>query len=376
MERYTKNLVRFSKGNYYNLVDERGSEVNLQKPSTLGQILSVEGWTRFWPSDTFITRDELSNLHSVDNFVNLERPMYPKKNKEFLVTYPYYRVCEGCYIDVDGVSESYDLKTRTYDLFSVNAICYNPDMDEKDANNMDKLLNKILIFENTFLKKTRIGIIAKNAKGYEVLHHSIEPKPVDVDKHYNDDFKDVDERIREAIEDKKSGIFIFHGEPGTGKTNYIKHLTGKTKRKFIYVPSNMIDFLSDPSFISTMIDNKNAIIVIEDCEEYIKQRGQGAGNNFVSTLLNVSDGILSDIMDIQVIATFNSGLQDIDKALLREGRLLVEYRFGKLSEDKVKKIAKEDSIELEELKPMTISEIYNMGSKVGGKKKETKIGFK
>ena len=51
----------------------------------------------------------------------------------------------------------------------------------------------------------------------------------------------------------------------------------------------------------------------------------------VELLLNLSDGILNDILGFQIIATFNSSLDDIDKALLRSGRLISRKEFNPLS---------------------------------------------
>ncbi|MGO8056094.1 hypothetical protein, partial [Rhizobium leguminosarum] len=50
----------------------------------------------------------------------------------------------------------------------------------------------------------------------------------------------------------------------------------------------------------------------------------------VSNLLNISDGLLADFLNVQLVCTFNSSLTFIDTALLRKGRLIAKYEFGKL----------------------------------------------
>ena len=67
--------------------------------------------------------------------------------------------------------------------------------------------------------------------------------------------------------------------------------------------------------------HKNSVLVIEDAERVISDR-QGHGSSAgVSNILNLTDGILGDCLNIQIIATFNMARERIDSALLRKGRL-------------------------------------------------------
>ena len=138
----------------------------------------------------------------------------------------------------------------------------------------------------------------------------------------------------------------------------------------------MIPYLTDPSFLSKLIDNKGSILVLEDCETYIKDRETNGDNGVVSTILNVGDGILSDILEMQIICTFNTHIENIDKALTREGRLIAEYYFDKLTEDKVKKLSEEYSIDIKDIKEMPLSEIFNQNNTDFRKEEKHKqIGF-
>jgi glucose-1-phosphate thymidylyltransferase short form len=78
------------------------------------------------------------------------------------------------------------------------------------------------------------------------------------------------------------------------------------------------------------LNNKNSVFVIEDAEELITSREEVRNSN-LSMLLNLTDGLLGESLGIQIIATFNTDVKNIDKALLRKGRLSQIYAFKALS---------------------------------------------
>jgi len=47
-------------------------------------------------------------------------------------------------------------------------------------------------------------------------------------------------------------------------------------------------------------------------------------------LLNISDGLLYDCLNIQIICSFNIDIIKVDSALLRKGRLIAKYEFKEL----------------------------------------------
>ncbi|MDE1830202.1 MAG: AAA family ATPase [Thaumarchaeota archaeon] len=179
---------------------------------------------------------------------------------------------------------------------------------------------------------------------------------------YNDDFQAISERVTTALQaTNESGLVLFHGNPGTGKTSYLKYLLHTiSKKKLIYLPPDLIESLSAPNFISFLLSQAaNSILLIEDAENVLKQREAG-GNQAVSNILNISDGILGDILRLQIVCTFNSKLQEIDQALLRPGRLICEYRFEKLTVKKTAGLMKKlYNIELTEQREMTLADIFN-----------------
>lgn len=114
----------------------------------------------------------------------------------------------------------------------------------------------------------------------------------------------------------------------------------------------------NPEFMDLLLDNPNAVLVIEDSENIIMNRKYSSESS-VSNLLNISDGLLSDCLNVQIVCTFNSELGLVDNALLRKGRLIARYEFGKLSIDKARRLSKHLGLSTIINKPMTLAEITN-----------------
>lgn len=190
------------------------------------------------------------------------------------------------------------------------------------------------------------------------------PKDFDVKKLYNDSFATEDEKICKFVEDDdKSGLVILHGEKGTGKSSYIKNLINKyPNKKFVFVQPSLITLLGEPVFGSFLVSLNNHIIVLEDCENAIKDRKQGSSASAVSLLLNMTDGILSDDLGIKFICTFNDEMKNIDPALLRKGRLISKYEFQPLAVEKAKVLLENLGFnDCDIKKPMSLSDIFYYG---------------
>lgn len=237
-------------------------------------------------------------------------------------------------------------------------ILYSNDNPEE----FEKFLEMVLQFyvapngeENTFWR------ICSSQSGYYLEKGNSKcPANFDVDKLYNDSFKAEDEKINKFIENKEqSGLVILHGEKGTGKSSYIKHLINiHPDKKFVFVPSAMIKLLGDPSFGSFLTSLTEHIIILEDCEGAIRDRKIG-DSAAVSLLLNMTDGILADDLNIKFICTFNEDMKNIDPALIRKGRCVSKYEFTALQTDKASKLLSERGIEAVVLKPMTLADIFH-----------------
>ena len=74
----------------------------------------------------------------------------------------------------------------------------------------------------------------------------------------------------------------------------------------------------NPDFIELLINNPNTVLIIEDAENIVMDRKHSQSSS-VSNLLNISDGLLADFLNVQLICTFNNlPLTLIDNALPRK----------------------------------------------------------
>jgi hypothetical protein len=124
-----------------------------------------------------------------------------------------------------------------------------------------------------------------------------------------------------------------------------------------------------------LVNNPNSVLIIEDAENVIMDRKMN-GNASVSNLLNISDGLLADFLNVQLICTFNSSLTLVDSALLRKGRLIAKYEFGKLSVKKAQQLSDHLGLKQKIVKPMTLAEITNPGEKEYEAEKTEVLGFR
>lgn len=229
-------------------------------------------------------------------------------------------------------------------------------------------------------KQNQFFIITVGVNGYELRASYVRNIDIDIESNYGKKFVEIDKKIIEHLQNKKHGLFLFHGEPGLGKTFYIRRIIRalSEKKTLLYIPPYMMYNIVDPEFISFISKLKNIIIILEDSENIIsndvEERTQA-----VSNILNMSDGLLNDVMDVQIIATFNKDIKKMDPALTRAGRLIVNYKFKKLSAEEANKLCKKLKNGKKFDKAVTLAEIYEGSNQIIVDDLEDntkKIGFK
>ena len=255
-----------------------------------------------------------------------------------------------------------------------NAFVYKRDLESKSGEFVKELIcskrktNDLVYFIGT----SKDGLYLKESR--------IKPMDLDIDLLYGNVLSEKHTKIVECLSDlNQRGIYFFHGEPGTGKSSYIRYLVGCiTNRKVIIVSPNFVNEINTPQFVPFLLDNTSSVLIIEDSENIIRGR-ETEGSPAISNLLNIGDGLMGDCFNMQIICTFNTTRDKIDEALLRKGRLKYEHHFEKLKPAEAQKLLDINGIDHTATIPMSLSDIFNMDQyDISDKiKKESKtIGFK
>ena len=336
--------------------------------------------------------DELTNLKPITNYEVMHEKTYDIDNFNYEThqvnkgNYSYEYVKKKDVIDQDQYSMIVFILNKLVIKIMSNSIIlvyYNSKWDISFFENLCKQVHNDDYFYDKDEKglNNEISFITESQNGLKLTNFIPNRKDVvDINKNYNDDFKEIDGRIKKYISENKNGLILLHSEPGTGKTFYIRHLINNVdKKKFVYIPPNMTNILSNPSFINFAIENlNNSTLIIEDAENVIEQRNSNVSNQSVANLLNLSDGLMSDVLNLQIICTFNCHVDKIDQALLRKGRLLLKYKFEKLEAKKANDLLEHLGKERSANEPMPLSDIYNSednNSENVNNKESNTIGF-
>ena len=251
--------------------------------------------------------------------------------------------------------------------------------EEQDVNEIAEFAKEIF---NTFpieepeSREGKVSLIKVYQGDYYTSEKDVKPKIVNIEENYNDDFLSIDKDVTEFLKDRSSGLILLYGEPGTGKTSYIRHLISAVPKEYIIVPSSIAQRLGDPDLTTFITDHTDSVFILEDCEQLLEDREENQFNNAIATILNMADGLLSDIVNIKFICTFNAPITQIDKALLRKGRCIAKYQFNKLKADKVRFLNEKYNLGHTEIEDMTLADIYNADKPdYTEETKQTKIGF-
>jgi hypothetical protein len=264
-----------------------------------------------------------------------------------------------------------------FDGVNEGALYYNI-KEEKDENSLlYTILGLLKGHKKPKVTKNKIYIVYRNQHGFEKIGFDVKKVRVDLDENYNNGFVEKSAEIVEGLNNKdKTNLVILSGEAGTGKTTYVRYLTSKLKKNIIFISPDTVDSITDPAFIPFLMKNNDSILIIEDAEPALEKRNAGGRSSAVSNVLNLTDGLLSDCLKISIVATFNTKTDNIDEALLRKGRLLMNYKFEKLSAYKSKiLLEKLGHNEVEVKEAMTLADIYYYGTDNNAKKPNKKVGF-
>ena len=270
------------------------------------------------------------------------------------------------YYYYSSFSEDHIMEIGDDKVSNCTLICYynalELDIDAVRKICLDTLVDVEMYPADIFLQ-SEISLMVADKNGIDTVEYKVKKPEIDFDLNYCPEFKDIHNKILNQLKLKK-GLFIFDGEPGSGKTMYIRYLMDyictTLRKKVIYIPGEYISNLSGPEFTYFLADNKNSVLVIEDGDTHIQSREINRRSS-VSNILNLTDGFLNDCFDIQVILTYNIPTQQVDTALMRTGRLLTKYHFGKISYTQANQLSKKLNINKTYSEDVILAQVYSDG---------------
>lgn len=257
-----------------------------------------------------------------------------------------------------------------------NVICFLSEYIE-DVIKFKKFFESIIIEEES---KNKLFMLKQSDYGSLVLDSfPMNCSDIDLEINYGKKFRVTHDLVLRNLKEKKSGLYIFHGPAGTGKTSYIKYLTGQVEhKKFIFVPNTMISNIFSPKFVDKLYSFRDSVLILEDAEICLFKR-DGSNNELVSGMLNITDGLLKELLNISIIVTFNSAeTKELDQALLRKGRLHLMYKFDLLSVEDATVLSQRLGLKNKIINPTSLADVYNLDESTGLEENEVKtagIGF-
>ena len=168
-------------------------------------------------------------------------------------------------------------------------------------------------------------------------------------------------------------LVIMAGMPGTGKTYLVRSLLSDIpKAAFVIVPPHMVKELGSPELLPALAGARSGgldgpmALIIEDADKVLVNREAG-DMAAISSLLNLGDGILGNVLDVRIIATTNAGALDMDAATRRKGRLCRYIDVGQIQASQgeaiVQRLMGKRGGKFSEL--TTLGDVYSMARDMG-----------
>jgi len=167
-------------------------------------------------------------------------------------------------------------------------------------------------------------------------------------------------------------LILWHGAPGTGKTNAVRSLARNwSSWTTTHVITDPECFFEHPSYLlevmlsapeRTRADSANQwlLIVCEDADEYLRSDARQRSGAALGRLLNATDGLLGRGLGALVLLTTNEDAGRLHPAVTRPGRCLASVEFAPFTPSEIKEwLGDEEHVAS---RPMTLADLYELRS--------------
>ena len=205
--------------------------------------------------------------------------------------------------------------------------------------------------------------------------------PDDLALHYGNDFVLWEAELIQRLQNQPNGLVVLRGDPGVGKTTFLRHLTArlaKTHRAFL-VPTSHFNMLASPEMPvfwagQNYRSSLTNLVILEDAEALLGKR-RGSNDDQVSNLLNFSDGMMGDCMKVQIVTTVNAPLEKLDPAITRRGRMLGYRQFRRLTRAEALRLSTAKNLTLGDGHEFSLADIYRGPDSADPVPAEPTMGF-
>lgn len=285
----------------------------------------------------------------------------------------------------DHVFARNEMIVSLFDNGYMNSFSTNPLKNEEVFDSLNELFHVVEEITN------RAYVLEQSAGGFEFRPYPIRKREL-IHENYMPEVVEGLPRLYAVVnsENPFGRLAVLEGAPGGGKTSLIRGMMNEFGRpKFVIVPPYLVTHLNSPSMISSLIreqanDPRPLVLVLEDADSCLTQR-MGDNMSNISAVLNLAEGILSDTLDIRIVATTNAERTEMDKALVRPGRLGAYLKVPCLSlerackilvrlcvekkdftEEKAKELLSSKKYDEINLNEITLADVYAVAAKEDG----------
>lgn len=235
----------------------------------------------------------------------------------------------------EEVYVSYLVLDRENENSIVSNVTFYMKNHDSNLEIINEILEKIFIYLfdlGDYERSGNLSTISINQGVIDIV--DISPLDIDVeniDLYYNTNtLKDINKLVKK-LKKRDSGLSIFTGPRGMGKTTIIEYISESVDDEFIFVPNNTLEStINNPEFISLLKTRPGSYLVIDDCEVLFNDVYSTSGL-LATNLLQLIDGIDSASISLNIIMIFNTDTNlDIDSALLDCNNLIDVIEFDYL----------------------------------------------